>query len=90
MTFPPGPLVQIQNNFTELFLLMPFTKIAQMVTLHRTKGQPELQIRNNFKRHLLNHWSKIRNYFTELFLMMPSTTIAQMVPLNQIKGLPEL
>ena len=29
---------QIQNNFTELILMMPFTKIAQMVTLHITKG----------------------------------------------------
>ena len=31
---PPEPLVQIQNNFTELFLMMPSTKIAQMVPLH--------------------------------------------------------
>ena len=27
MTFPPERLVQIQNNFTELFLIMPLTKI---------------------------------------------------------------
>ena len=50
-------MVQIQNNFTELFLIIPFTKIAQMVLLHWTKGPQELQIRNIFK-HLLNHWSK--------------------------------
>ena len=29
MTFPPGPLVQIQNNFTELFLMMASTKHKQ-------------------------------------------------------------
>ena len=29
----PEPLTQIQNNFTELFLIIPSTKIAQMVTL---------------------------------------------------------
>ena len=45
----PEPLLQIQNNFTELFLWIPSTKIAQMVTLHWTKGLPELQIRNTFK-----------------------------------------
>ena len=61
MTFPCEPLVQIQNNFTELFLIMPLTKIAQMVLLHWTKGLPELQITNIFKRHiLLNHWSKFK------------------------------
>ena len=27
-TYPPEPLVQIQNNFTELFFMMPSTKIA--------------------------------------------------------------
>ena len=36
-TFPPEPLVQIQTNFTELFLVMPFIKIAQMVMLRWTK-----------------------------------------------------
>ena len=33
-TSPPEPLVRIQNNFTELLLLTPSTKIAQMVSLH--------------------------------------------------------
>ena len=35
MTFPPEQLVQIQNNFTdlELFVIMLFTKLAQMVPL---------------------------------------------------------
>ena len=29
MTFPPEPLDQIQNKFTELFLIIVSTKIAQ-------------------------------------------------------------
>ena len=33
MTSPSEPLVQIQNNFTEWYLLIPSTKIAQMVPL---------------------------------------------------------
>ena len=37
---------------------MPSFKIAQMVLVRWTKGLSELQLRNNFKRHLLNHWSK--------------------------------
>ena len=31
-------MVQIQNNFTELFLMMPSIKIAQLVPLHGTKA----------------------------------------------------
>ena len=61
MKFPTEPLIQIQNNFTELFLMSPFTKIAQIVPLHWTKWPPKLQIRNIFKRHLLlNDWSKFK------------------------------
>ena len=49
------------NNFTELFLWIPSTKIAQMVMLCWTKGLPELQIRNTFKHYfLLKHWSKFK------------------------------
>ena len=33
MTSPPESLVQIKNNFTELFLIIPSTKIAQTVPL---------------------------------------------------------
>ena len=41
-TSPPEPLTQIQNNFTELFLIIPSNKIAQMITLRWKKGLPEL------------------------------------------------
>ena len=35
--------IQIQNNFSEMFPIMPCTKIAQIVLLHgRTKCLPEL------------------------------------------------
>ena len=33
-TFSPEPLVQIQNNFTGLLLMMPSSNIAQMVPVH--------------------------------------------------------
>ena len=59
-TSPFEPLVQIHNISSELFLIIPSTKIAQMVWLHWTKGPPELQIRNLFKPHLLNHWSEFK------------------------------
>ena len=35
-------MIQIQNNFTELFLVMAFNKIAQIVSLSQIKGPPEL------------------------------------------------
>ena len=37
MIFPPDPLVLIQNNFTELFIMIASSKIAQIVLL-RQKG----------------------------------------------------
>ena len=40
-TTPPETLVQIQN-LKELFLIMHSTKISQMVSLHWSKGLPEL------------------------------------------------
>ena len=38
MTFLPEPLVQIQNNFMELFLMMASTKITQMLLLDLIQG----------------------------------------------------
>ena len=59
--------VQIQNNFTELFLFMPYTKIAQTGSLHKRKGLPTLQIRTIFKQHLLNHWPSSKELFPNAF-----------------------
>ena len=86
------PLVQIQNNFTELFLIKPFTKIAQMVPLCWTKGLPERQIRNILKQHLLNHWPKfiIISHNNSIYPRDAFHHIAQMVRLHWTKGLPEL
>ena len=46
MTSPPETLVQIQNNFNrnvpyDALLMMPSTKIAQMVWVCQTKGPTE-------------------------------------------------
>ena len=49
-TSPPQPLVKIQNILAELFLIMPWSKAAQMVPLHSSKGPPELYIGNVPKR----------------------------------------
>ena len=42
MTYSPEPLVQIQTNITELFLMMPSNKTAQTVFLGLIQGSPEL------------------------------------------------
>ena len=39
MTFHPEPLVQIQNNFTELFLMIASTRIALTVLLGLIQGR---------------------------------------------------
>ena len=44
MTSSLKPLSQFQNNFAQMFLLCPFTKIAQMVLLHWTRWPSELKI----------------------------------------------
>ena len=36
MTFPPEPLVQIQNNFTEMFLMVASTTRDETKTMHLT------------------------------------------------------
>ena len=39
MISSPEQLVQIQNNLIDLFLIMPSTKLAQMVSTLPIKGQ---------------------------------------------------
>ena len=87
----PEPLVQIQNNFKEVLLLMPSSKITQLIPLRRSKGPPELYIRNTFKTTFSPEpLVLIQNKFTEMCLMMPSTKIAQLILLSLTKGPPEL
>ena len=40
--FLAEPLVEIQNNFTEMFIIMPPTKIEQIVCSPKQKWPPEL------------------------------------------------
>ena len=51
----PEPLVQNQNNFTERFLMLPFTKIDQKVQLGWTAWLPELKIEISLNH--INHIS---------------------------------
>ena len=57
-TSAPEPLVQFQNYFTEMFLMMSSTKIAQMDLFGLTKGLPELLLIYFFEQHL--SWSKFK------------------------------
>ena len=61
---------------------MPWSKTAQMIPLPRTKGPPELKIRNISKWHLMNSLVQIQNDFTEMFPMIPYTKIDQNVKLG--------
>ena len=65
-----------------MFLMIPSTKIAQMVLLPWTKEPLELQIRNIFKKTSPESHVQNQNIFTEMFLLMPSTKTAQMVSLR--------
>ena len=70
-----------QNDFTEMFLLYPFTKIAKIVLLYWMKWPPELKIEKP-----LNDISVV----TSMFLLCPFAKIAKMVLLCWTKWLPEL
>ena len=84
-------LVQIQNNFMQLFLIRPSTKIAKTFQLHLTKWQPELKNRKTLLVALPHEvLSLIQNNFMQMFLIRPYTKITQMVPLHWPKGPPEL
>ena len=70
-----------QNNFTDMFLLWPFTKIAKMVPFGWTKWPPELKkkgvdchasVNNLLKRHLLlNRLMDFEIILQECFLSDP-------------------
>ena len=42
-------MARFQNNFSEMFLLCPFTKIAKIVWLRWTKWPPELKVEKGAK-----------------------------------------
>ena len=61
MPFPPEPIVQIKNNFTEFYLIRSLPKLSKWFRSTEQMGHSELQIRNIFKSQLLlNHWSKFK------------------------------
>ena len=65
----------MQNNVTEMFLIMPSTTIAQMVPLRKTKGPTELYIRKFQTALPPKQLVYIQNNFTDIFLIMPSLHI---------------
>ena len=77
-------LAQIQNNFMQIFLTKPFTKIDQRVTLHQNKMTTRAKNRNIFKLHLLNIWPKSKIILRcSLSVIRPSIKIAETVWLGQ-------
>ena len=71
-TSSPRPMVQFQNNFTEMFLGWSSTKIAKMVLIHWTKWLPELNIEKTFNRHLLlDQWIGSKIFSQKGFLGDP-------------------
>ena len=73
-TFPPEPLIQIQNNFTGLFLMMTSSNIAQMVSVHWTKGLTELYIKMSLNN--MSSWTTGRNFIL-LHMNVPHDALFQ-------------
>ena len=68
------------NNLTELFLVIPSTKIAHMVLLNGSAQMDKRIARALDKKYILTTSSPeplvhIQNNFTEFILMMPSTKL---------------
>ena len=55
MASPPELLVQIPNNFIQMFLIMPSTNIALL-----DKMAAKTKNRKLFKQCLLNYWLKFK------------------------------
>ena len=85
-TSAPRPIGRFQNNFTEMFLGWPSTKIAKMVRLRWTKWPSKLKIEKTLQTTSLPRpMGRFQNNFTEMFLGWLSTKIAKMVPLRWTK-----
>ena len=79
MTSPPEPLIQIQNNFTEMILMMPSTKLHKWLRSFEQRGSQSPILEISLNKSPPEPLVQIQNIFTEMFLIMPSTKIAQMV-----------
>ena len=71
----PEPLVQIWNNYTWMFRLMPTTKIAQTVPLSLSnKMANRAKNRNILRWHILDHLSKFKTLsYTAVTVLCPWT-----------------
>ena len=86
-TSSPRPMGRFQNNFTEMFLGWPSTKIAKMVSLRWTKWPSKLKIEKPLKTTSPPRpMGRFQNNFTWMFLGWPFTKIAKMVLLRWTKG----
>ena len=84
LTISTEPFVEIQNNLTEVLLMIPSTKFAQMVPHRQTKGPPGLLIRNVFSRNfLLNYRSKFTIISQKFSFCQNCTNGSTPTPLNK-------
>ena len=74
MVSPPEQRVRIQDHFTELFLIVPFIKIVQIVgSASSDKGAIRALDEKCLKMSSPPEpLVEIQNYFTGSFLMVPS------------------
>ena len=73
MAFPPGPLVQIQINFTEMFLMMSQNCTNGFGVL--SKGAARALDKKYFKKASTEPLVGIQNDFAEMFRVMFSTKL---------------
>ena len=66
-----SPDPRAQTHFSEMFLISPFTKIAQIGRLCPRKWPPEIKLDFIFEKMFRELVSKVKSYFTGLFLIMP-------------------
>ena len=83
-------VARFQYDFTEMFLLSPFTKIVKMVLLCWTKWSLELKIEKTFKWHLRGQWQDFKIISHLCFSYAPLPKLTKMVLLCWTKWLPEL
>ena len=80
-------MARFQNNVTGMFLSCPFTKIAKMIPLRKTKWPPELKIeKKHFKRHfLLGQGPDSKIISLECFSNVPlPKLLKELAPLNKM------
>ena len=65
------PVARFKNNFTSIFLLCPFAKIAKMVLLCRRKWLSELKIeKKKTWKDRISRWTKWPEKYLNFFLLI--------------------